>query len=351
MIRRFLFCMLCGALLRQSTAPVPAADNFLTTPPAVKHARVVIVSDPRATAAFDPQLEVVRKMVARGLTTLTHQPNASAAWRSLVTPRDVVGLKVYSAPGSLSGTRPAVVAAVVEELLAAGLRPDHIIVWDRQLRDLRLAHFFKLADQYGVRVEASVSTGYDEFSFYDAVPLGQPVWGDLEFGRTGPGVGRKSFVTRIVTREVTKIINITPLLNHNQVGVTGNLYGLTMGSVDNTLRFEDDPARLATAVPEIYALRAFGTKGDKVVLSIVDALICQYEGEDRGLLHYSAVLNQLRFSTDPVALDVLSIQELDRQRKVAKVAEVKPNLELYQNATLLELGISTPAYIDVETAP
>ena len=66
-----------------------------------------------------------------------------------------------------------------------------------------------------------------------------------------------------------------------------------------------------------------------MVLNITDALICQYEGGERGLLHYSATLNELRFSRDPVALDVLSIQELDRQRQLAHAPAVKPNLKLY----------------------
>ena len=41
---------------------------------------------------------------------------------------------------------------------------------------------------------------------------------------------------------MTKIINVTPLLNHNLAGVSGILYGLAIGSVDNTLRFELDPS-------------------------------------------------------------------------------------------------------------
>jgi hypothetical protein len=84
-----------------------------------------------------------------------------------------------------------------------------------------------------------------------------------------------------------------------------------------------------------------------VVLNIVDALICQYEGEERSLLHYSTVLNQLRFSRDPVALDVLSLQELDHQRQLAKAPSVKTNLDLFSNATLLELGESNLKKIHV----
>ena len=62
-------------------------------------------------------------------------------------------------------------------------------------------------------------------------------------------------MSKLVTRTMTKIISIAPLLNHNQAGVCGHLYGLSLGSVDNTHRFEGSAERLATAVPEIYSLR------------------------------------------------------------------------------------------------
>ncbi len=91
-------------------------------------------------------------MVNRAITNLTRTTNVPDAWRSLVATQEVVGIKVFSAPGPNSGTRPAVVAAVVEGLLAAGLPPKHIIVWDRQITDLRLAGFSELSDRYGIRV-------------------------------------------------------------------------------------------------------------------------------------------------------------------------------------------------------
>jgi hypothetical protein len=148
-----------------------------------------------------------------------------------------------------------------------------------------------------------------------------------------------------VTRNMSKIINVTPLLNHNLAGVSGCLYSLATGSVDNLVRFESDPRLLADAVPDIYNLPELS---DRVVLSIVDALICQYEGAERSLLHYSTTLNQLRFSRDPVALDVLSLQELERQRQAVKAPEVRANHDLYQNASLVKLGISDLRRIQVD---
>jgi len=310
-------------------------------------ARVVIVHDPAATDTFQPRPEVVRGMVNRGLTTFTGKHTPTEAWQSLVSTQDTVGIKIYSAPGPNTGTRAAVVGAVVEGLLAARIPPGHIIVWDKQTEDLRAAGYFEFGARYGIRVESSAAAGYDTNTFYSPEKpiLGQPVWGDLEFGRQGEGVGRKSFVSKLVSTGMTKIINLPPLLNHYRAGVSGNLYSLTMGAVDNTFRFEVESDRLATAVPEIYALPAIG---DRVVLNIVDALICQYEGEHSIRLHDSVALNELRFSTDPVALDVLSFQELNRQRQAAKLPPNTNRFDLFPNASELELGVSDLANVRVE---
>jgi Domain of unknown function (DUF362) len=332
-----IFVFLARAARAQSNAPFSPS-----TPPA--SAQVFIIEDPRATDAFDPRPDRIQAMVNRTITNLTGRPSVPEAWRSLVSTQDIVGIKVFSEPGPNSGTRPAVVAAVIHGLLSAGLPPDHIIVWDKHKSDLRLAGYLRLAQTYQVLLAGSAEAGYDETKYYDTALIGNLVWGDFEFGKKTDGTGRKSFVSKLVTERMTKIINITPLMNHNEAGVSGTLFSLTLGSVDNTGRFESDPGRLALAVPEIYALPVLS---DHVVLNIVDALICQYEGEERSLLHYSVALNQIRMSRDPVALDVLSIQELDHQRRVNKAPPVKANPDLFSNAALLELGVSDPKKIHV----
>ncbi len=310
---------------------------------------MVVVPEPGATVTFNPQPDKVAPMVERGLTNLTGKATAAAAWLSLVSTQDTVGIKVFAAPGAVSGTRRPVVEAVVQGLLAAGLPPKQIIVWDKHLADLRQAGYFELSERHGIRVAGSAEAGYDEKAdSYENPLLGQLVWGDLEFGKKGEGVGRKSFLSKLISQQITKIINVTPLFNHNLAGVSGQLWGLAMASVDNTLRFESNAERLAEVVPEIVALPLLG---DRVTFNITDALIAQYQGEEKQLLQYSTQLNQLWFSTDPVALDVLAIRELDRQRQAAKVPPVKTNMELYENASLLEIGVSDERCIDVIESP
>jgi hypothetical protein len=320
-------------------------DGFARAGEAPAPARVVKVQNAQATSAFEPQPAIVQDMVNRAVLKLTGKSSIAEAWRAVVSTQDVVGLKVYCAPGPTSGTRPAVVGAVVQGLLDAGLPSRNIVIWDKQLADLRAAGFDEVARRYDVRLAGSANCGYDEKTFYPKPLLGELVAGDYEFDKDGTKSGRNSYVSKLLTGDVTRIITITPLLNHNLAGVTGNLYSLATGSVDNIARFESQAARLAEAVPEIYALPALS---DHVALSITDALIGQYQGENTSMVHYATALNQVWMSKDPVALDVLAIEELNREREARKMGAGKPNAELYHNAWMLELGVDDPAKVQVE---
>jgi hypothetical protein len=336
-----------GAMLAWCWIVFSAAAIFpATTFAPEKTGRVVIVHDPQATAAFQARPGRVRVMVDRGIMNVTGLPKAADAWRSLVSPEETVGIKVVSSPGSTSGTRLEVVVAVVESLLEAGHPKEKILIWDKRMAHLRRAGFEEVTARFGIRLAGSADEGFDETVSYEpeAPFLGKLVWGDHEFGKTGEKVGRLSFVSKLLTEEISKVIQITPLLNHNLTGVAGAISTMALASVDNTLRFEGHPAALAMALPEIYALPEVG---DKVVLNVMDALICQYQGEERALLHYSSVLNEMWFSFDPVALDVLALHELDQQRRKAKTGARRPNLQIYSNAALLQLGTDDPRAIRI----
>ena len=323
------------------------ADNYLYPHPTNNTDRVLIVTDRTAMVDYVPDPAVVQRMVNRGLTNFTGRGTVAEAWRSLVSTQDIVGIKVFSAGGEICGTRPAVVAAVVRGLLEAGLPAAHIIIWDKYEGDLRAAGYFKLGKQLGVPVVGAVGSGYDPTNFYlpDNPVIGHLRYGDLEFGKKGSDIGKKSYVSLLVSRRLTNIISIAPLLNEDDVGVCGHLYSVALGSVDNTFRFEGDPGRLAIAVPEIYALPSLS---DRVAFNITDALIGQYEGGPDGLLQYSEVPDQLWFSRDPVALDTLAMKELERARQERHAAEFPLNTAIYTNASLLQLGTADTAKIQVE---
>jgi hypothetical protein len=304
--------------------------------PAQKYSRIVVVEDRSAMRAFDASEERIQAMVERGLTSITEKSTATEAWLSLVKTQDIVGIKVNAALGAISGTRPAVVLAVAKGLIRAGVPCQQIVIWDKQLDPLKQAGYYQLAARLGVQLAGSVDEGYDEAVFYESPLLGQLVNGDVEFGKKGLGIGRKSFVSNLISKRLTRIVNISPMVNDETAGVAGCLYGLSGACVDNFRRFELTPSQFVEAVPDIYNKEQIG---DKVALCIVDALICQYQAGQQSL-HYSATLNQLRFGKDPVALDILSIKEIQRQRQRIGMPTVPSMKELYHNAAFLELGLN-----------
>lgn len=346
---RLPLCLLLAACAAVRAADVPQLSlPPLGVPAATNRPLVVIVGDMRATQAYIPQAGVVAAMVQRGVAAVTRRPDAAAGWRSLISSNDVVGLKVYSLPGADGGTRPAVAAAVARSLLDAGVPPGNIVIWDRRLGDLRAAGFGAVAEQLGVRLAGAREAGWDETAWYESSILGTLVAGDHEFEKTGAVTGRRSHVSRLVSRELTKIIPVTPLLNHNYLGVSGHLYSVALGSVDNAYRFETSPGLLNGVVAEIFALPQVG---DKVVLCITDALVGQYQGAQRSLLHYAEAVNELRLSRDPVALDVLAWDDLNRLRVRAGAPALTNRAELFLNAALLELGEADPLRMDLEHVP
>jgi len=151
MNRFFLICLSLIQWLRLAS-PGIAAETTASSREAAKRARVVMVEEPGATVTFNPQPEKIPPMIQRGLITLTGKATAEESWLSLISTQDTIGVKVFSAPGPATGTRPAVVEAVVKSLLGAGLPPKKIVVWDNHLSDLRKAGFFVLAERFGVRV-------------------------------------------------------------------------------------------------------------------------------------------------------------------------------------------------------
>src|SRR5258706_9320806 len=102
---RWLRSIVCGAVLAIGSLEAQTAERLLSGTNG-SQARVVVVSDPDATEAFRPRPETIRAMVDRAITNLTEKATVSEAWHSLVSRRDVIGIKVFSPPGPNSGNRP-----------------------------------------------------------------------------------------------------------------------------------------------------------------------------------------------------------------------------------------------------
>lgn len=118
-----------------ASAAVFAGTQFLgrATAAAGQKSMVVLVRDPHVmNSAGTINRKILGEMLDEGVTSLTRQRSARAAWESLIHPRDTVGIKSnvwrpLPTPGELE-------SALVSRLLTAGVDRTQISVDDRGVR-------------------------------------------------------------------------------------------------------------------------------------------------------------------------------------------------------------------------
>jgi hypothetical protein len=297
---------------------------------------VVDVHKPGCLRRGSPDGAAVSEMMEAGILKLTGETEYTAAWKRLVGPGDIVGIKVDCSGGARWSTGKAVTNEIIRGLKSAGVLDNDIIVFDRFGDGLQAAGYRHNSGRNGVRCFASEAwmtpAGYAPYPLYEGLPAGD---------------GKGSRLSTIVSEKVTKIINVPVLSDDPALGISGALENVAFGVFDNTDRFL--PVGGDPAIAEMWTQPDVG---EKVVLNVLDALKIQF---DRGpswdpqfCWEYSSVL----FSTDPVALDTVGLWLVDNQR----VAHGLPDLEDTNRppthvaaAAKLELGVGDLRKVDLVT--
>ncbi|CAN5646598.1 hypothetical protein BH09VER1_BH09VER1_16480 [soil metagenome] len=291
------------------------------------------------------QPRIVARMMDSLICGVTGKATVADAWKSLVSPKDKVGIKVSAAGRSVSGTNPEVVNAIVSGLREAGVPTSNIIVWDRNLDDLLGAGFQKNSSDYTLRwIEGGA--GYDTHAQITAPILGKLIWGDQKFGdRTGQRLtdrlghseqlSSSSYYAKVLSTEVTKVINVPSLTDSFMTGINGALTNMTISNVDNWRRFAKAASEGDTYLAEVYADPMIH---DKVVLTILDALILQYAGGPFPNPDYSQPNYSLFASKDPVAIDATAFRLIEEVRKLNKMPSIRVMTNYVEGASQLGLG-------------
>ena len=345
-MKKFLVCVMVAGL-----APAHLWSQELK--PAQPEAKVYYALDSKVIGeGKKPDAAIVQRMVDSLVVELTNQPTVAEAWRSLVAPTDVVGIKVSTGAGILGGTREAVASAIASGLRSAGLPRSNILIWDRNLADLLACGFVKNSPDYTLRW-VDPATGYDPKAQVTAPVLGKLIWGDSRFGlskearfadllASGDQLSNQSYYSKILSKDVTKIINVPSATDSFLTGVNGALAGMTLANLDNWRRFTKAPEHGDPYIAEIYSDEIIR---NKVVLTILDALIVQYAGGPYGNPNFTVDNGAIFASSDPVALDATLVEMIDEVRKASKLPSVKPMSGYIESATQLGLGQSLPSRI------
>ena len=328
--------------------PGPLALDGHTFQPPLR-GRVVEVHHPGAVLNTKRDRAAIRQMIAVGMRSLFGTDHSIEAWKLLFKPGDRVGIKVVPVGQPHSISSYEVVLEVIAGLQSAGVRLRDILVFDRYKHDFVTAGYhqivpdgahwecssavydnaqLELDGQVPGTVRESRVAGYDR-DVYRALSYCDP---DSKTHDPQDDRRFRSHLSKIITQKVDKFISIPVLKDHRSAGVTLSLKNLSHGSVNNVARSHITNAALAYASNQDGRGAALGTLNqcqefipamvglpairEKAVLQILDGLVATYEGGPGTWNRTFATWehNSLFFATDPVAIDRIGWETIDRQR-------------------------------------
>ncbi len=347
-------------------------DEYMAVPrgphaiPGQHPGKVVKVHDPACLVEDAIDAAAVAAMVERGIAALTGQ-DLPASFATMFTPDDVVGIKVNPVGPPLIQVHHEVVQALVAWLEAGGVARDRIVIWDRFEGMLAEAGF--TAERYpGIRrvgLQAEIEgeapfkddggqhvsePNFDREASYLAAGVEGGAGGyhetDDSYLRQHMVKGERSYFGKLVTTQLTKIINVASFKNTGN-GVSMATKNLGYGAINNTGRLHSPLFfRVCTEVCAAPWIR------DKLVLNVLDGIRGQYDGGPMMNEQFVYPLRTLYLATDPFALDTVGHRELVDKRKAEGVTvNEHPRFTDYlRQGQELGLGVADPDQIQVVEA-
>ena len=247
---------------------------------------------------------VAKQMLSAGIKALTGDADEANAWKRFISADDVVGIKVNCSGAPRICSAPEIVGAIADNLVAIGVRPANIYVYERfenQLRTVPYAKFLPAGAQtWAAETNRGSILGYDPRTYLETSFFGEE--------------DTRSNLVRLVAEKITKIINVPNAKEHQAAGVTGCLKNVAYGhfsNMDRSHRFEQTNTKTF-----IGALASTEPIRSRVVLNVMDGL--------RGVWHLGPFSREERFrfypkimmvGTDPVAMDRQLIDLIENKRK------------------------------------
>ncbi len=284
--RDFLKSALCGAAALRGSGGM---DLLAAEPAAAAKSRVVIAHDAllRGTGSSVDSGRMLA-LLDRAMQTLCDRDHPIEAWRKLIHPGELVGLKVNTLGGRGISSNLQLIEAICQRLQEAGIKAGDIVVWDRDSEEMERAGFHLATG--GNRVQCF---GTDQVDYEQDL---------VSYGSVG------SRLSKILTQRSSLLINLPVLKDHDGAGVTialKNMYGV----IHNPNKYHPDGCN-----PYIADLNMLPEIRSRMRLTICDATTAMYEGGPGYKPEHSWNHNALLVSEDPVALDYTGWQIIERKR-------------------------------------
>lgn len=272
--------------------------------------------------------------------------------------RGKVGLKINTRSGRGLSTPLQLLRAVIEALESRGFPRDSILIVDYSAHTLREAGVMPPLSRSKARFEGcpvvALDTGdfYDNDWFYDSPlpPSLQQETGLMGERRRSAGLEagsreRKSFLPAPLLFEVDFWFNLAVGVDDPALGVDGVLASATLWNVSNSQRFLVNQATASAAVAEIAAIPELE---ERLVLNFVTLERYQFIAGPFFNSIYTRSEPRLWMSSDPVALDRLLYDRMNRMRVLEGFPEIQPVPQQLPFAASLGLGELEPERIRIE---
>jgi hypothetical protein len=374
-----------SALLAGGAALLGGSFTCRTGTTGAAKSRVVAAAADDMLTGLDYAPAAVHRAFEAGLKELTGERTLAGAWSSLVSPDDVVGIKINCIAAPRVSSSLASINETIAGLKSAGVKENAIVIWDRMDRDFRRTGLAINRGSSGVRVQGCSTAwegvlpwvaGYDRgvhVSFEDGTlkkfrelaargftkdathrEIFNSVtwlWTLIEQGderarkyekeirrlytdySDREGIRRiadeiagafdgvtiedeeKSFLAELVTKDITKLVNIAVLKHNEDSGVTWATKNIALGVTTNKVRFHIDYCE--KAIPAILAQPAIK---DKTVLHIGEAAKISTVSVAGAQI---ARDNRIFFSRDPVAMDRIGLEILEEKRAAQGLESIR----------------------------
>jgi hypothetical protein len=277
--------------------------------------------------------QIVREMMARGMRTLTGAATTTEAWRRFFEPSDVVGIKVNCGGYPYVVSAYEIVAEVVSQLKTIGVPLTQIYVYERFQNQMDQVNYAPHLPE-GVQIVAAEranrnvdNSGYDPGTYLEADFFGED--------------DTRSNMMRLVSRRLTKIINIPNMKDHGASGVTGCLKNIAYGSFSNVARTHQRGKSYTLSV--IGTLATIEPLRSRTVLQIMDGIRGVWHGGPFArTTRYVFYPRQILFGTDPVAIDRLLLDIIDNKRKAEGAISIWDRSPKYLKVDDLKARDSNP---------
>lgn len=247
---------------------------------------------------------LIREMMDRGMMELTSTSSPLKAWQSFLNKDDVIAIKVNASGLPYCVSSPEIVNEIVRNLMLVGIPAQNIYLYERYQEQLDLVGYYALVPERvsvvgldGSRLELG---GFDRSIYADCSFFGEEE--------------TRSYLAKLVSQVITKIINVPNLKDHSAAGVTGCLKNIAYGSFNNVARSHKIPAtHTKTFIGQLCSMEPLRSK---TVLQIMDGLRAVYHGgpfaRSPRFMWYPGLMY---FGTDPVAIDRIELDVVEAKRQ------------------------------------